>query len=277
MLLLGLTGSIATGKSSVSNLLRAPPYTLPIIDADVLARKVVEPGTPGYKKIVDYFGPSTPDLLLPPEDPLSGGKELGKDGKGRPLNRPALGRRVFGGGEERVRDRGVLNGIVHPAVRGEMWRLMGVYFLKGHSVVVLDIPLLFESGWERYCGTVMVVAVSDPKVQIERLRARDAHLTAEDAENRVMSQGDVREKARRALARGKGRGVVVWNDGDREDLEKEIARVMAEVEKASPQWWAWACLVCPPLVVAAAAWTIAWNWRDQKAWAEAGRKEKAKL
>ena len=124
MLLVGLTGSIATGKSSVSSLLRSPPYNLPIIDADILARKVVEPGTPGYKKILDYFGPSTPDLLLPPENELSGGKEMGKDGKGRPLNRPALGRRVFGGEEERVKDRKVLNGIVHPAVRREMWRSM---------------------------------------------------------------------------------------------------------------------------------------------------------
>src|ERR1700712_5127155 len=124
MLLLGLTGSIATGKSTVSNTLRAPPYNLPIIDADVIARKVVEPGQPAYKKIVDYFLPTTPDLLLPPEDEACGGKDEGKEGKGRPLNRPALGKRVFGMEEGRVRDRGVLNGIVHPAVRGEMRRLM---------------------------------------------------------------------------------------------------------------------------------------------------------
>lgn len=124
MLLLGLTGSIATGKSTVSNLLRSPPYNIPIIDADVIARKVVEPGTPGYNKIVSYFGPSTPDLLLPASDPICGGLEKGKDGKGRPLNRPALGKRVFGMEEGRVKDRAVLNGIVHPAVRTEMRRLM---------------------------------------------------------------------------------------------------------------------------------------------------------
>jgi dephospho-CoA kinase len=124
MLLLGLTGSIATGKSTVSNLLRSPPYNLPIIDADVIARKVVEPGTAGYQKIVDYFGPSTPDLLLSASDPACGGLEKGKDGKGRPLNRPALGKRVFGMEEGRVKDRGVLNGIVHPAVRTEMRRQM---------------------------------------------------------------------------------------------------------------------------------------------------------
>lgn len=122
MLLLGLTGSIATGKSTVSNLLRSAPYSLPIIDADVLARKVVEPGTPGYKKILDYFGPTTPDLLLPIEDEQCGGNELGKDGKGRPLNRPALGRRVFGSEEDKVRDRKMLGSFIHPAVGKEIYK-----------------------------------------------------------------------------------------------------------------------------------------------------------
>lgn len=138
MLLLGLTGSIATGKSTVSNTLRASPYNLPIIDADVIARKVVEPGQPAYKKIVEYFLPTTPDLLLEVEDEASGGFERGRDGSGRPLNRAVLGKRVFGMQEERVRDRGVLNGIVHPAVRGEMRRLMVSFF---YSLFSHDGPL----------------------------------------------------------------------------------------------------------------------------------------
>ena len=184
MLLIGLTGSIATGKSTVSALLAAPPYNLPIIDADVLARKVVEPGTAGYRAIVDYFDPSTPDLLLPEEVP----------GKGRPLNRPVLGRRVFGDTDERKRDHAVLNGIVHPAVRWEIYRSLLWYYLHGHWAVVLDVPLLFESGLDLLCGTVIVVAVKDPAEQMQRLRARDPHLSAEDAENRVRSQGDVRGK-----------------------------------------------------------------------------------
>ena len=75
MLLIGLTGSIATGKSTVSSLLQQPPYSLPVIDADLLARKVVEPGTRGYRKIVNYFGPTTPDLLQ--EDPDGKFKEHG--------------------------------------------------------------------------------------------------------------------------------------------------------------------------------------------------------
>src|SRR4051794_36904128 len=102
MLLIGLTGSIATGKSTVSSILSASPYSLPIVDADLLARKVVEPGTPGYRAIVSYFGPSTPDLLLPAGHDMP---ENGPTGQGRPLNRPALGKRVFGSDEQRKKDR----------------------------------------------------------------------------------------------------------------------------------------------------------------------------
>ncbi len=243
MLILGLTGSIATGKSTVSALLASPAYNLPVVDADVLARRVVEPGTPGYARIVEYFGPTTPDLLQPATE--SGGN--GPVYRGRPLNRPALGRRVFGNEPDRVRDRKVLNGIVHPAVRKEMFKLMLYYYLTGHWAVVLDIPLLFESGWERLCGTIMVVAVSDPEVQIRRLRQRDPHLTEEDARNRVRSQWDVRDKAERTLARGKSAGVVVWNDGDKKELEHQVSRAMAEVKIRSPQWWAWLLLAMPPL------------------------------
>jgi dephospho-CoA kinase len=122
MLLLGLTGSIATGKSTVSQILRDKPHSLPIVDADVIARQVVEPGTTGYKAIIARFSASVPDLLLPADDPACEGREDGPAGKGRPLNRPALGRAVFGGGEEQVAARKALNGIVHPAVRRAMWK-----------------------------------------------------------------------------------------------------------------------------------------------------------
>ncbi|KAB5570277.1 dephospho-CoA kinase [Coniochaeta sp. 2T2.1] len=193
MLLIGLTGSIATGKSTVSSILSSPPYSLPIIDADVLAREVVEPGTPGYNAIVSYFLPSTPDLLVPsgPDMP-----ERGPTGKGRALNRPALGRRVFGTDEQRRKDRAVLNGIVHPAVRKEMYKGILRAYVRGNWGVVLDVPLLFEAGLDRMCGTVMVVAVKDPKVQMDRLRKRDPHLSETEAEDRVRSQGDVRDKAK---------------------------------------------------------------------------------
>ncbi|THW87339.1 CoaE-domain-containing protein [Aureobasidium pullulans] len=273
MLLLGLTGSIATGKSTVSRLLSAHPYSLPIVDADQIARQVVEPGTAGYSKIVSHFGPSTPDLLVP-ADPSSGG-ENGPNGKGRPLNRPALGRRVFGEGKES--DRKVLNSIVHPAVRREMYKQMLQAYLKGHWACVLDIPLLFESGWEPLCGTIMVVAVKDAQIQMQRLLARDAHLTEEDAKNRVASQWDVRDKAARCLRRGEKSGVVIWNDGDQEELRRELDRVMEVVRAGSPSWWSWLLLLCPPLAVASGTWSYLNGVWVKKSWEKEKLREKAKL
>ncbi|KAJ9154912.1 Dephospho-CoA kinase [Pleurostoma richardsiae] len=274
MLIIGLTGSIATGKSTVSSLLSSPPHDLPIIDADILARQVVEPGTAGYRAIVSYFGPTTPDLLVPTSETMP---EDGPQGKGRPLNRPALGRRVFGDDPQTRKDRAALNGIVHPAVRREMYRRLAGCYLRGSWAVVLDVPLLFESGIDRLCGTVAVVAVRDPAVQMARLRARDPHLSAEDAENRVRSQGDVRVKARRCEARGQGKGVVLWNDGTREELKAQVDAAMAEIRRASPAWWSWALLLCPPLGVAVGTWTVWQNLRINKRWQELETQERAKL
>ncbi|KAJ5621071.1 Dephospho-CoA kinase [Penicillium lagena] len=270
MLIIGLTGSIATGKSTVSKILSSPPYALPIIDADLLARKVVEPGTPGYKAIVNYFGPSTPDLLL--EDAPS-------SPAGKPLNRPALGRRVFGISEERKRDRAVLNGIVHPAVRKEVYKALVWHYVRGQWAVVLDVPLLFESGMDLICGTVLVVGVHDPAVQMARLRARDSHLTAEDAEHRVRSQGDVLSKAEQAEFRGTAskRGVVVWNDADKPELERAVTVAMQGIQASSPRWWAWVLLVAPPVGASVAVWNLAVNFATQKSWEREKTKDKAKL
>lgn len=268
MLVIGLTGGIATGKSTVSSILSAPPYNLPIIDADLLARQVVEPGTPGYRQIVEYFGPTTPDLLLPADDANQ-----------RPLNRPALGRRIFGDSPAARADRAKLNSIVHPAVRRAAYRALARAYLTGQWAVVWDVPLLFEVGTDVLCGTVVVVGVRDPAVQLARLRARDAHLSAHDAEARVRSQADVRTKARRCEARGAKnfRGVVVWNDGDKAALRREVDRVVAALRRASPWWWATALWVCPPLAAGVAAWNVLVNWRSAKRWEREETRERARL
>ncbi|KAI1167429.1 dephospho-CoA kinase [Nemania serpens] len=271
MLFIGLTGSIATGKSTVSSILSSPPHSLPIIDADVIARKVVEPGTNGYNSIVERFGS---EILVPVSESMP---EKGVEGKGRPLNRPALGKRVFGDSEERKRDRAILNGIVHPAVRKETYKAILRHYLKGHWAVVLDVPLLFESGWDRLSGVVMVVAVKDAELQMKRLMERDPHLSAEDAQNRVLSQTDVRLKAKRCEARGKGKGVVVWNDASREELKTNVDACLREIRKSSPLWWNWLCLLFPPLGVAAGAWVYWQNIRINEEWQELELKEKARL
>ncbi|ORY63502.1 dephospho-CoA kinase [Pseudomassariella vexata] len=274
MLLIGLTGSIATGKSTVSSVLSSAPYSLPVIDADILARKVVEPGTSGYNSIVKYFGPTTPELLVPPSNSMP---ENGVDGKGRPLNRPALGKRVFGDSEERKKDRAVLNSIVHPAVRNRIHKQIIWFYLTGNWAVVLDIPLLFESALDRMCGVVMVVAVRDPEVQMKRLMDRDSHLSHEDAQNRVLSQTDVRLKARRCEARGKGKGVVLWNDGSKVQLKADIEAAIQEMQRSSPAWWNYMLLLCPPLAIATGAWTACQNIQINKVWREMETREKAKL
>ncbi|MCJ1486419.1 hypothetical protein MMC06_006596 [Schaereria dolodes] len=275
MLLIGLTGSIATGKSTVSALLSRPPYSLPIIDADLLARKVVEPGTPGYASIIAHFGATTPDLLLPASP--SSLSPHDNNSPGRPLDRAALGRRVFGDGEDRQRDRKVLNGIVHPAVRWAMVKEVLHYYVRGYWAVVLDIPLLFESGLDVFVGVVIVVAVRRPEVQMWRLRERDVHLSEQEARDRVRSQNDVREKARRAEGRGAGRGAVVWNDMGRTHLQEEVKRCMESVKRDNPRWWGLVLLVVPVLAGFVGGWEVGRGWWARRKWEEEKGKEKAKL
>ncbi|PFH60908.1 hypothetical protein XA68_10106 [Ophiocordyceps unilateralis] len=271
MLLIGLTGSIATGKSTVASLLASPPHCLPVVDADVIARRVVEPGTSGYLSIVRHFGPSTPDLLVEPSASMPA---RGPQGKGRPINRPALGRRVFGASEERVRERAVLNSIVHPAVRRDMFKAIVGFYLRGHWAVVVDLPLLFESRLHRFCAVTIVVAVADADTQMRRLMARDAHLSREDAEHRVRSQADVRLKAKRCAARGHSRGLVLWNDGSKQELAASLHKDMVALRRQHPDWWSWLLLACPPLALVVAAWRIWQNVCMDRQWEAAQTKEK---
>lgn len=189
MLVVGLTGGIATGKSTASRTLKK--LGVPVVDADLIARQVVEPGKPAYEAIVRTFGD---DLIL-------------EDGQ---LDRPKLGRRIFG--DEAARAK--LNRITHPAVqRAMLWEVLS-FWIRGHGMCVLDVPLLFEGGLDRACGTVVVVACDDA-MQMQRLRARDAHLTQEDAEQRVKSQMAMQRK--RQLA-----DVVLENAGTVEELEDKV-------------------------------------------------------
>ncbi|KAL2037814.1 hypothetical protein N7G274_009539 [Stereocaulon virgatum] len=278
MILIGLTGSLATGKSTVSRLLSAPPYSLPIIDADVLARRVVEPGTYGYRQIISKFLPTTPDLLLLHDDDSETSKLWRDRGLGQPINRAALGRRVFGEQPERRRDRAVLNGIIHPLVRFEMAKAVLWYHFLGHWAVVLDIPLLYESGLDVFCGVVVMVAVSDVEVQMRRLRDRDRGLSEQEARDRVGSQIGVGEKVERTRARGPRRGKVVQNDGGLEELGGEVKRVVSEIrgEGGGLLWevWLWGS---PVGAAGVAAWEVWRSWKVRRRWEQERVREKAKL
>lgn len=198
MLLIGLTGGIATGKSTVSKRIR-DNHNIPVIDADVIARQVVEPGTKAYKQIVDYFGE---EILL-------------KDGS-KGLDRPALGRAVFGNEPNRKK----LNSIVHPAVRYEMARQVLWAWVCGHKTAVLDVPLLYESKLDQFCGATVVVGC-DEDAQLERLLNRDSHLSRDDAEKRIASQMSVKEKSQLA-------DFYINNNSTLENLYTQVDQVFGE-------------------------------------------------
>jgi len=171
MRIIGLTGSIASGKSTVSAILRE--IGAPVIDADAIVHELQRPGTEVTAAIAREFGPG----VIRPHGTL---------------DRAALGRIVFADPERRR----ALEAIVHPAVRAEMLRRIESLRQEGRPAVVLDIPLLYESGWDRFVDEVWVVFV-DRDTQKARLMARNG-LSPEDAEVRIAAQADLDEKARRA-------------------------------------------------------------------------------
>ncbi len=182
----GLTGGIGSGKSAVTALLRERGAV--VVDADVLAREVVEPGTPGFAAVVERFG----DGVL--------------DGDGR-LDRPALGAVVFAD-EQARRD---LEAIIHPRVRARAAELEAA--AGPDAVVVHDVPLLVETGQAELYDLVVVVDVP-VETQIERL-ASNRGMSRAEAESRIAAQA-TREQRRGAA------DVVIDNSGTLADLADAV-------------------------------------------------------
>ena len=168
---IGITGGIASGKSTASNMIREMGFTL--IDADYASRVVVEPGQKAYGEIVDRFGESI----------------LREDGA---LDREKLGAIIFTDAEKRKQ----LNEIVHPAVRAYMNEKKEEAFKRGEKTVFLDIPLLFESKLTHMVDKTVLIYVDD-EVQLQRLMARN-NLSEQQAKARINSQMPLSEK--KALA-----------------------------------------------------------------------------
>jgi dephospho-CoA kinase len=192
----GLTGGVASGKSTVSAMLEELGAV--VIDADALAREVVAKGTPGLAAVVEEFGQ---DLL-------------GSDGE---LDRPAMGRLVFG--DEAARRR--LEGIVHPLVFERIVELEEQ--APADAVVVHDIPLLAENGRGGDFDAVIVVDAPS-ELQVQRMTT-DRGWTEEDAHSRIAAQAS--REDRRAIATH-----LIENTGTREDLRRRVAEVFAEVVSA---------------------------------------------
>lgn len=168
MLVVGLTGGIASGKSTASYLISSHPANIPIIDLDLLAREVVAPGQPALAALRSAFGPSIINS---------------SDGT---LDRAELGRLAFASPEKTK----LLNKITHGAIRRRMmWKLLA-YWLSGKKVVVVDTPLLIEAGLWKFCGELVLVYCRSED-QLKRMLARDGEskgLTEEDAKQRLNAQ-----------------------------------------------------------------------------------------
>ncbi|MGZ4651169.1 MAG: dephospho-CoA kinase [Kineosporiaceae bacterium] len=191
MLRIGLTGGIGSGKSTVAALLAA--HGAVIVDADRIAREVVEPGTPGLAAVVAGFGEGV----------------LAADGS---LDRPALAAIVFADPDARTR----LDGIVHPLVRQRAVELLAD--LPDDAVAVQDVPLLVETGQAAAYDLVLVVE-TDLDTRIARLVSRG--MTEQDARARIAAQAT--DEQRRAVA-----DVVLDNRGTPEQLAAQVDRFWAE-------------------------------------------------
>lgn len=173
MMAIGLTGGIASGKSTVARMIQDAGIS--VIDADVYAHRALEPGERAHEAVVAHFGPSI----------------LFDDGT---INRKKLGAIIFNDRQE----RDILNHIVHPVVREKMNEQKQYLYEAGHSAVVLDIPLLFESRLTQTVDRILLVYV-DEALQQKRLMARDGS-SEQEALDRIRAQIPMDEKRCRADA-----------------------------------------------------------------------------
>lgn len=171
MKIIGLTGGIASGKSTVSEMIRQ--MGIPVICADRLAHKVMEPGKPASKEIAAFFGPK---VLFPDET----------------IHRALLASIVFSSPLKRKK----LNSIVHPHVISEMKREIKKLKKKKKEIVVLDIPLLFEERLQKLCDDIVVVYAPE-RVMAERLKKREG-LSVQEIKKRFDSQMSIESKRKKA-------------------------------------------------------------------------------
>lgn len=198
-MILGLTGVIGSGKSTVAAMLRAAGAAH--VDADVIAREVVAPGTPGFAEVVAAFGSGV----------------VGADGA---LDRKALGAMIFKDPSLKKK----LEAIIHPRVRDREVALIDDHRRAGAPLVVLDVPLLFETGAQSLCDKVLVVVVRDD-VRIQRLTSTRG-MTHDQITARDKAQWSQDEKAARA-------DFVLDNSGTLEDTQQHVLRLYRQLTQGT--------------------------------------------
>lgn len=193
-MIIGLTGSIASGKSTVAKMLEEMNF--PIVDADQVARVVVEPGKPALQEIIEQFGE---EILL-------------EDGS---LNRQKLGDIIFHNPSKRA----ILNNIMHPAIRKEMLSQRDYWIEQGAEVVIMDIPLLFESKLQHFVEKILVVSVLED-TQLTRLMERN-QLSEEDAKARISSQLPLSVKEA-------GADAVIYNNDSIDKTKEQLLYILKQ-------------------------------------------------
>lgn len=192
MQIIGLSGGIASGKSTAANYLRQKG--LPVIDADELAREELQPGRSSHRQVCQVF----------PEARLSDGS----------IDRTKLANIIFSSPSARR----TLETIIHPQVQRAMTQRIAWYWLQGYDRVVLDIPLLFETGLYRWMSYSIVICASTT-TQLRRMQMRDA-MPADQANARIAAQMPMAIKCARA-------DVVIDNEGEMDDLYRNLDTVLA--------------------------------------------------
>ncbi|WP_019415942.1 dephospho-CoA kinase [Paenisporosarcina sp. TG20] len=193
-MIIGLTGSIASGKSTISAMLKEMGF--PIIDADLVARSVVEPGTKTLQEIERVFGHEV----------------INSDGT---LNRESLGNLIF----HNPKIRKQLNELIHPAIRTEMLRMRDEILQSGEKDMVMDIPLLFESKLQHFVDKILVVSVTE-EIQLQRLMKRNS-LSIEEAKSRIQTQLPISEKE-------KGADAIIYNNESIQKSKDQLMRILEE-------------------------------------------------
>lgn len=193
----GLTGGIASGKSTVSKHLQKAGF--PVIDADQVAREIVEVGTPALQEIFDAFGQHLQE----------------SDGS---LNRKALGHIIFTDPQKRER----LNQITHPRIAQRTLEYMQQHQKQETPILIYEAPLLIENHIHEQMDEVLLISLSE-ETQIQRLCMREA-LTQEEALTRIRSQMSLAEKKKYAT-------YIIQNEGDENDLLEEIKKWIQYIRK----------------------------------------------
>ena len=196
MKIVGLTGGISSGKSTVSSYLKQ--LKIPVIDADEVARKVVEPNSQGAREIRKTFGSDV----------------FEEDGS---LNRQKLGALIFSNAENRQK----LDDLLQPLIKIMILDEIEEYRQKGETMIVLDLPLLFEKHYEKLCEEIIVVYVPR-KLQLERLMKRNQY-TKQEALSRIDSQLSIEEKRKRAT-------VLLDNQGTVQQLYQQVEQWLVETK-----------------------------------------------